>query len=296
MSADSERAAGQPAPYNLLRLSFNAHSEYVSYEEQHAKSLANIWRCHEMLGDRESRIIMAGMCDICDCQTTFSATPQKMPDGDQFQYRMPWWSGLACACKMSTLDRSVLRVLLDGGRQEDIIYHVGHYSMFRQHISERMPNVTSSQYEEGRTPGEIENGIRYEDLTGLTFADGEFDSIICMEVLEHVPDYRSALREMARVLKPKGRAILTFPWLGGRNYEHLIRAEILSDGSINHILPPEYHGDPASAAGILSFRAFGWKILDEIREAGFSYASANFVLGSLHGYMTLLTPVIVGTR
>jgi len=101
---------------------------------------------------------------------------------------------------------------------------------------------------------------------------------------------------MARVLKPGGRTILTFPWMGGNYYDHLVRAEVLPDGSINHILPPEYHGDPASADGILSFRAFGWKVLDEIRESGFSRASAIFMFAPLHGYMTLITPVIVGVR
>jgi SAM-dependent methyltransferase len=159
-----------------------------------------------------------------------------------------------------------------------------------------MPNVTASQYEEGRRPGEIENGIQYEDLTALSFGDHEFDCIICMEVLEHIPDYQAALREMRRALRPGGRAILTFPWLGGRNYEHVIRAEQLPDGSIRHLQPPEFHGDPATNQGILSFRSFGWKILDELRAAGFTRASATFVFGPLHGYMTLLTPIIVGVR
>jgi SAM-dependent methyltransferase len=159
-----------------------------------------------------------------------------------------------------------------------------------------MPNVTTSEYKEGRQPGAVDNGIRYEDLTNLSFADGEFDCTICMDILEHIPDYRPALREMARILKPGGRALLTFPWLGSDYYDHLIRAEMLPDGTIHHILPPEYHGDPVNAEGILSFRAFGWKILDELRDAGFSNARAAFTFGPLHGHMTLLAPVIVGSR
>jgi hypothetical protein len=51
-----------------------------------------------------------------------------------------------------------------------------------------------------------------------------------------------------------------------------------------------------NAEGILSFRAFGWKILDELRDAGFSNARAAFTFGPLHGHMTLLAPVIVGSR
>ena len=40
---------------------------------------------------------------------------------------------------------------------------------------------------------------------------------------------------------------------------------MLPDGSIHHLKPPEYHADTDSDVGILSFRSFGWKILDEIR-------------------------------
>ena len=68
------------------------------------------------------------------------------------------------------------------------------------------------------------------------------------------------------------------------------------NGVIRNILPPEYHGDPASSTGILSFRAFGWRILDDMREAGFSGAFARFAFNPLHGYPSLLNPVIVGIR
>jgi SAM-dependent methyltransferase len=285
-----------PPPYNLLRLSFDTYEEVRAYWHANANMWKQIWLWHESLGNREEPFQLPGVCDICECQTTFIATPQKMPEGDQFAFRVPWWQGVGCGCKMSTLDRTVIRVFLDGGSKEERLYHVGYHSAFRRWLSERMPNVTASQYEEGRRPGEIENDIRYEDLTSLSFADNEFDCIICMEVLEHIPDYQAGLREMARTLKPGGRALLSFPWLGGEHYDHFIRAELLPDGSINHIHPPEYHGDPAKAQGILSFRAFGWKILGELRDAGFARASAKFVFGPLHGYMQLLTPIIVGVR
>lgn len=38
----------------------------------------------------------------------------------------------------------------------------------------------------------------------LPFADGHFDKVICSEVLEHIPDYRSVLTEIHRVLKVGG--------------------------------------------------------------------------------------------
>jgi hypothetical protein len=61
-------------------------------------------------------------------------------------------------------------------------------------------------------------------------------------------------------------------------------------------LPAEYHGDPANpGSGILSYRDFGWRILDEMRGCGFSRAEAIHTIGPLHGHMTF-TPVIVGMR
>jgi cyclopropane fatty-acyl-phospholipid synthase-like methyltransferase len=40
---------------------------------------------------------------------------------------------------------------------------------------------------------------------------GTFDSVICIEVLEHVPDYRRAMSEVVRALKPGGRACIAVP-------------------------------------------------------------------------------------
>ena len=49
------------------------------------------------------------------------------------------------------------------------------------------------------------------DATHLPFKTGSFSQVICSEVLEHLPEDRPALREMASVMKPGGSLILTFP-------------------------------------------------------------------------------------
>ncbi|MBU4582311.1 MAG: methyltransferase domain-containing protein, partial [Proteobacteria bacterium] len=49
------------------------------------------------------------------------------------------------------------------------------------------------------------------DATHLPFKAGLFSQVICSEVLEHLPDDRPALREIASVMKPGGTLILTFP-------------------------------------------------------------------------------------
>jgi ubiquinone/menaquinone biosynthesis C-methylase UbiE len=46
------------------------------------------------------------------------------------------------------------------------------------------------------------------DLTRLPYADGTFDAVVCGWVLEHLPDPRPGLRELARVLSPGGKLLL----------------------------------------------------------------------------------------
>lgn len=45
----------------------------------------------------------------------------------------------------------------------------------------------------------------------LPFADDSFDHVICAEVLEHIPDYRSFLAEIRRVLKRGGLLAVSVP-------------------------------------------------------------------------------------
>ncbi len=45
----------------------------------------------------------------------------------------------------------------------------------------------------------------------IPLPEASLDSILCTEVLEHVPDPRAVWREFARVLKPGGKVLLTTP-------------------------------------------------------------------------------------
>ena len=49
------------------------------------------------------------------------------------------------------------------------------------------------------------------DMTALPFEDGAFDLVIVGHVLEHIPDDARALRELFRVTRPGGRAVLQHP-------------------------------------------------------------------------------------
>ena len=56
-------------------------------------------------------------------------------------------------------------------------------------------------------------GVEYrvEDGQALSFADGSFDAVVCLEVIEHVGEPRRLLAEIVRVLRPGGRSVLTCP-------------------------------------------------------------------------------------
>jgi ubiquinone/menaquinone biosynthesis C-methylase UbiE len=48
-------------------------------------------------------------------------------------------------------------------------------------------------------------------VVNLPFTDEAFDTVICSEVLEHVPDHQSAVYELTRVLKPNGILAVSVP-------------------------------------------------------------------------------------
>ncbi len=54
-------------------------------------------------------------------------------------------------------------------------------------------------------------GVQAMNLLSLPLPDGSVDLLLCNHVMEHIPDDRAAMREVARVLAPQGRAILQTP-------------------------------------------------------------------------------------
>ena len=53
-------------------------------------------------------------------------------------------------------------------------------------------------------------------ITDLPLRTDSVDVMVCYHVLEHVPDDRAAMGEIARVLRPSGVAIIQVPWRPGR--------------------------------------------------------------------------------
>lgn len=142
----------------------------------------------------------------------------------------------------------------------------------------KWPQVSCSEFFGGEArPGEqasrvTANGVvrsaRHEDLTALSYADASLDGIVHNDVLEHVPDTGAALAQMLRVLRPGGCAVFTMPWFPWREAT-TVRGRIRADGSLERLLPDEFHGDGLREEGIYTFYNFGADFGRMLADAGF---------------------------
>lgn len=96
------------------------------------------------------------------------------------------------------------RVLVDGCGIGAYVEHIGRFT----------PSVFGLDIEVERVREGAALGVRGL-MAGvcerLPFADASFDVVFSHEVLEHVQDDREACREIARVLRPGGRAVIFAP-------------------------------------------------------------------------------------
>jgi SAM-dependent methyltransferase len=101
------------------------------------------------------------------------------------------------------------------------------------------------------------------NLEQLAFRDASFDAIYCSHVLEHVPDDRRAMRELRRVLKPEGWAILQVPIIRDVTFEDpAITSEperLAAYGQHDHV------------------RAYGFDYRDRLNDAGFAVTVDPYV-------------------
>lgn len=102
------------------------------------------------------------------------------------------------------------------------------------------------------------------DITRLALPDASFDAVMAVDVLEHIEDDCAALRELRRVLRPGGWALLRVPLDAGR-------ADTLQDPAIQS---PEDRGREYGHP--LHLRLYGRDFADRLREAGFTVREDDF--------------------
>jgi SAM-dependent methyltransferase len=81
-------------------------------------------------------------------------------------------------------------------------------------------------------------------LTDIPLRDDSVDLMVCYHVLEHIPDDRAAMREMARVLSPGGLALVQVPFRPGtvtdEDPDASMEERIRRFGQADHV---RYYGD-----------------------------------------------------
>lgn len=123
-----------------------------------------------------------------------------------------------------------------------------------------------SQFFPDQKLGSVHNGMRCENLEALTFGDGSIDLHISQDVMEHIFHPAKAFQEIARTLKPGGAHIFTVP-LVNKMKASKSRAKMSEDGSIEHVEPPVYHGNPIDSQGSLVTMDWGYDIVKYIFDA-----------------------------
>lgn len=92
------------------------------------------------------------------------------------------------------------------------VLHVAPEKLFFSRLS-KLPNLEytpCAKFGEGFTD-EYPKGTVNKDITSLEEVDRTYDVILCSHVLEHIPDDIQAMKELHRVLRPDGWAILQVP-------------------------------------------------------------------------------------
>jgi len=187
---------------------------------------------------------------------------------------------------LNARQRAVLELLASDARSHDIsscrIYAHEGVTQFALHLRGRYPYFIGSEYAPEAEAAARIWPVLVVDITRSGFPDESFDFVLSNDVLEHVPNLDAAFKDTARILKPSGRLIATFPfhWRSETTQVHAI----VEDGQLKHLFPPEYHGNPVDPdGGSLVFQIPGWDVLARCREAGFRDAWMSFCSSSLAG-------------
>lgn len=229
-----------------------------------------------------------GYCCVCDRMVDFAARV-----GGFYADRPNLREGLVCPhCRLSNRNRLIhhgMSLRLAQLEQPTVALLERLTPLFVV-MHKRLPQLLGSEYMgEEQVSGQHYqyhgHDVRHESITGLSYADASLDLIGHCDVLEHVYDYRGALRELRRVLRPGGQMICTVPFFMTRDAEAVL-ARPAADGSIEFFGPPEYHGDGLRPQGILTWHHFGWKLLDDARDAGFAAAQIGLNFDLFSGFAT----------
>jgi len=201
---------------------------------------------------------ITGRCPVCEVTTTFEANDAWLRDA------------LLCAnCGSIPRERAVALVLDEVcpyWRTQAIHESSPSDRGISKKLRDECRNYVASNYFDTEPLGSIVRGLRNENLEKQTFADESFDIVVTLDVFEHLFDPAAALKEIHRTLKVGGVAICAFPMIKMMADAVRWRAKRNSDGSVEYLLPAEYHGNPISEEGSLVTVDYGYDIHQQFAE------------------------------
>jgi SAM-dependent methyltransferase len=196
-----------------------------------------------------------GFCPICESTVQFRAYNAWLRD-----------SFLCSGCGSIPRERaifSVIEMLHPNWRELQIHETSPTIRAASLKLKTECPCFTYSYYNELMVLGSVQpqEGYRCENIEQMTFADESFDVFLAQDVFEHIFRPDRAIKEIGRVLKPRGSCIMTVPIVRKGNCSQR-RASIGSNGNVIYNKQPEYHGNPINDSGALVTIDWGYDILD----------------------------------
>jgi len=227
-------------------------------------------------GRVDSDLHTQGLCCVCGKSTTFLA---KVSEWGSVRETMH-----CSLCLSSSRKRHVVKILLDlftpAARflpeakpvlSQLSIYSAGSNENLHLCLGADNPNFICSEYFPNAKAGDETNGVFFQDLECLTFADEQFHLVITEDVFEHIRRPEKAFEEVNRVLKPDGYHIFTIPFMFDK--KTLRRVNTDTDENV-FIVPPAYHLD-ALRDKVLVYTDFGYDLFDTLSSLGF-YTEVSF--------------------
>jgi len=129
---------------------------------------------------------------------------------------------------------------------------------------ERFARLENLDYTTADVEGGYTSWMETLDVTAIAKPDASYDTVICLHVLQAVEDDRRAMRELFRVLRPGGWAILN----------SRLDPEVAATRPNPNLPPPEVRAESPNQD--FAFRIYGRDFSDRLRDAGFEVEVAPF--------------------
>ena len=267
------------------------------FRATHSKTFSRAWAGRLGPAIREQQAILpaqprpfdlAGYCVVCGKPTRLTTDFQFASPDVSGRLIPAWRERQICQCQLNCRLRSSFHFLkyLLGLDRNAVIYAAEQQTLLYQHIHAAFPRAIGSENLGETVPRGRCNraGVRNENPAKLTMADASLDCVFSADRLQCVPDYRAALREISRCLRPGGPLLLTVPFRFDLE-QSVVRAEPDAAGGFTHHQPPVYHYDPVDPKGALCCHEFGWDFLAAIESAGFEKAELLAFTAPHFGYL-----------